>query len=268
MGGSSHHPKCCVKCVISNFIYCQLVEGCFRDKKHSHAVQVPVLSELSWDLTHFVCGFQNAENNNTSLATWMRVIVENRSHCKRLTWPPHVVVWWVPERDVDKCCLSFIKWRHLFWIMSLRTTECIQIQRVPLLEKKYREVLPHRFCFARENCLDKREIYSYLPFRLLPLWRNVGTWLLCRGLSLVDGCFSKKAVAAASLGFIHFFFQEEKMGQGDRRQPEYLIIFLINMWFVFICHYWSPGNFQFPWQKPTSCKGWRENKIYSRATVL
>lgn len=35
------------------------------------------------------------------------------------------------------------------------------------------------------------------------------------------------------------------MGQGNRREPEYLILFVINMCLVFICHYQSPGTFNF-----------------------
>lgn len=63
-----------------------------------------------------------------------------------------------------------------------------------------------------------------------------------------------------TLVFYIFFFQEEKMGQGDRRQPEYLIIFVINMWFVFICHYRSPGNFNFHYRNLLAAKGEERTK--------
>lgn len=79
---------------------------------------------------------------------------------------------------------------------------------------------------------------------------------------------------AAKFFFLTFFFQKEKMKHGDRRESEYLILFVTNMngsELVTSLYMSLPVSWdsQFPRQKPSSvANGEERTKMCSRITVL
>lgn len=160
--------------------------------------------------------------------------------------------------------------------MSLRTTEDIKIDRVSLLEKKK----------------DRKVKFSHATFALPKRisWIIEKFILICHSDSCLSGVMSGRDCCAEDfpwltvasvrkqwqqpIFFFYFFFKEEKMGQGDRREPEYLILFVINTDSSELGT--SPykslpvsRDLQFPWQKPRSiANGEERTQMYSGITVL